>query len=617
MKKDLRVRFTDEEKIEYKSITLNGLKQGQTFTEIANHIGISNSMVSAYKRELVAKGAITEEEIEIAKAERKQREKEENPDRKKVLQGLKQGKTYRDISRGVSFSEARVSQVAKELIQEGKITQDEIDKAASENDKKAKLEMRIMQLVNEGKKYREIEEIVGYGYGTIRPIIQKLEREGKVKYKKARRNEGRELQTEIDDELIEECLKFLLIGLPPESIQKNLNIEVGIFKEVKKRLIADGKITPAIISEKRAEKKAKDKERVYVLLLRGYSHREIMSDLKYVALGYVQELIRSLKAEGRITDKQIEEAKFESNEREIREYILKGLREGYTQQEIADKDETGYLSREKVKWYKDKMVAEGLITEEEIRRAREKRETERRIEKRKSTVKEDDVRILKLFELGFPQEKIANAIGASAGYVSNRKQALFLRKEISRTRIKNLRGKLETKAEKRREEITKRFREGQDVKIDTVKDHIEYTKAKFDIGEVEEKDIDLLSEVIKITLELITPGNVNLIITYYTREGDFNQAINFVNKCIAECGNSEQMLAKLTKAAKAIKLSEKKRNAKRMLEAGEYSLEVIAAETRLSTIEVIKLKKKMEGNAVLSREGKKQVPEGYGDDGEK
>lgn len=144
MKKDLRVRFTDEEKIEYKAITLNGLKQGQTFTEIANHIGISNSMVSAYKRELVAKGAITEEEIEIAKAERKQREKEENPDRKKVLQGLKQGKTYRDISRGVSFSEARVSQVAKELIQEGKITQDEIDKAASENDKKAKLEMRIM-----------------------------------------------------------------------------------------------------------------------------------------------------------------------------------------------------------------------------------------------------------------------------------------------------------------------------------------------------------------------------------------------------------------------------------------------------------------------------------------
>ena len=368
MKKSLRARFTDEEKNDYKAITLKGLKKGQTFTEIANHIGISNSMVSAYKRDLVSKGEITEEEIEIAKEERKQREKEENPDRKKVLQGLRQGKTYRDISRGVSFSEARVSQVAKELIHEGKITQDEIDRAVreSENHKKAKLEMRIIQLVNEGKKYREIEEDVGYGYGTIRPIIQKLEEEGKVKYKKAGRNAGGELQTEIDDELLEECLKFLLMGLPPESIQKNLNIEVRIFKEIKKKLIAERKITHDIIAEKRAEKKAKDKERVYVLLLRGYSQREIISDLKYVSLLYVQELIQSLKDEGRITDEEIKMPKFENNEREIREQILKGLRNGYTQQEIADNDETGYLNREKVKWYKNKMVAEGLITEEEI-----------------------------------------------------------------------------------------------------------------------------------------------------------------------------------------------------------------------------------------------------------
>ena len=297
MKKSLRARFTDEEKNDYKAITLKGLKKGQTFTEIANHIGISNSMVSAYKRDLVSKGEITQDEIDRAVRE-------------------------------------------------------------SENHKKAKLEMRIIQLVNEGKKYREIEEDVGYGYGTIRPIIQKLEEEGKVKYKKAGRNAGGELQTEIDDEL--------LMGLPPESIQKNLNIEVRIFKEIKKKLIAERKITHDIIAEKRAEKKAKDKERVYVLLLRGYSQREIISDLKYVSLSYVQELIQSLKDEGRITDEEIKMAKFENNEREIREQILKGLRNGYTQQEIADNDETGYLNREKVKWYKNKMVAEGLITEEEI-----------------------------------------------------------------------------------------------------------------------------------------------------------------------------------------------------------------------------------------------------------
>ena len=83
--------------------------------------------------------------------------------------------------------------------------------------------------------------------------------------------------------------------------------------------------------------------------MQGYSQREIAGQIKYASQLYVQKLIGQLKKEGRITNEMIEEAKFENNEGEIKEYVLRKLREGYSQQEIADSDENGFLIEQELK----------------------------------------------------------------------------------------------------------------------------------------------------------------------------------------------------------------------------------------------------------------------------
>lgn len=282
--------------------------------------------------------------------------------------------------------------------------------------------------------------------------------------------------------------------------------------------------------------------------MQGYSQREIAGQIKYASQLYVQKLIGQLKKEGRITNEMIEEAKFENNEREIKEYVLRKLREGYSQQEIADSDENGFLDRARVERCKDKLVAEGAITDEEIKRAKKKRR---------------------------PYKDMANERRANIA------EMLDLEKNLN----------------------TK-----------TVQDHIEYAKGKFHLYELEKQDVKLIEEVMITFPSFITNGNVNLIITYYTREQRQSHALRFLTRC-TNIAESKEMSEKLNKAKREIELNIKRQEAEKMLNEGNFSIEIISHETRLPEVEVIRLKNKIERNAAVNKAAKKQAPDGYGDDG--
>ena len=471
----------------------------------------------------------------------------------------------------------------------------------------------------ERKSCPQIAEMFDKSSAYIQKIRKKFIQEGKLENKrgKTRRNLVREDTSEnIGEDIKERYLSMLFEGISPLTIQEVLKLNTTDSKNIKDGLIRDGRITQSIINERKKERDNRNKEKVFRLLMQGYSQREIAGQIKYGAQGYVQKLIKQLKREGRITDEMIESAKFEHNEREIKEYILRKLREGYSQQEIADSDKNGVFDRGKVERYKKKLIAEGVITDAEIKKAKKARKPYKDKERIKNSEGVYDERILRLLELGFGLSHISDILELNLNYVRKRRDALKLRKKISQKRIDKLRENRENVANERRANIAEMLDLEKDLSVKVVQDHIEYAKGKFHLCELNEQDVKLIGKVMTTFPEFITMGNVNLIVTYYTREQKHNDALKFIRGCNLAIDNKE-MKAKLDRAREEIEVNIKRQTAERMLSEGNFSIEVIAAETRLSTIEVIKLKKKIEGNAALSREGKKQVPEGYGDDGEK
>jgi len=52
---------------------------------------------------------------------------------------------------------------------------------------------------------------------------------------------------------------------------------------------------------------------------------------------------------------------------------------------------------------------------------------------------------------------------------------------------------------------------------DLIKTHIEYVKAKSQLGNLKSKDMRIISIVIPMCSQLITNANVNLVINYYKK----------------------------------------------------------------------------------------------------
>ena len=129
------------------------------------------------------------------------------------------------------------------------------------------------------------------------------------------------------------------------------------------------------------------------------------------------------------------------------------LKQGYSHGEIAENDPNGYLTHSNIWRYKKKLVEEGLITDEEIEKAKEK---VKRMKAKKRKIESKgpfDERMVKLFKLGFTQEQIARILELNVGYVYKRREILILQKKLTKAEIKTARKFREDEADERRKRI--------------------------------------------------------------------------------------------------------------------------------------------------------------------
>ena len=156
-----------------------------------------------------------------------------------------------------------------------------------------------------------------------------------------------------------------------------------------------------------------------------------------------------------------------------------------------------------------------------------------------------DDKILELFRIGFSQAKIAEIMELNLTYVQRRKNVLILKEKIKKEAIEEAKKNFKNTANERRKMISE-MRE--DVQLDTVNTHIEYTKANMKLGEAVGNDIGILSSVIQRTPELIVDSNINFVITYYTRGNEPHNVLDFIENCLINVGNNKGITDKLERA---------------------------------------------------------------------
>lgn len=591
-KKLMSIKFTEEEKSEYLKMILQALYEGKSYTEIAEHIGISATTVQRFKDKLIQNGEITQEQIKEARQMRKQDQKENNQDRQKILEGLREGKNIRQIANGVSVKECRVSQIIRELIKEGKITQEEIDETRKRLDTSEEEKEIVYEFLMKKISMKEISRITGYNYEKVREIKRTLAREGKIDSGKyipeiIPKDSG----DDIDEDLKQSIIELYLQGYTSLIICKKLNISSLVeFNRIREVLLKEGKITKEQIATARKEKAKQDEETVYRLLLKGYTQGDITREVEDMSIDKINRIRVKLEAEGRITKEDIERYKFENNEKKILEYVLRMLKQGYSHGEIAENDPNGYLTHSNIWRYKKKLVEEGLITDEEIEKAKEK---VKRMKAKKRKIESKgpfDERMVKLFKLGFTQEQIARILELNVGYVYKRREILILQKKLTKAEIKTARKFREDEADERRKRIQGPGEEKS--KIKDVNTHIEYCKAQLKLGELYPKDIVLIIQAVQYTPELMTNSNINFVITAFTRNQEPIKAIKFLNICLNILDKDDtERRERLLRAKQEVELYMKRLEAQKLLNLKYYSIEDIAKTTGLRVGEVLKLQK--------------------------
>lgn len=111
----------EREKDTKRQETLRLLRAGISDEEIAKEVGYSISGVGKVRRQLIKDGKTTKEEIRIAREKRKQEEKDNDKDRKFILESKKAKKSNSRIAREVGIERTKVRDVVDELIKERKI----------------------------------------------------------------------------------------------------------------------------------------------------------------------------------------------------------------------------------------------------------------------------------------------------------------------------------------------------------------------------------------------------------------------------------------------------------------------------------------------------------------
>jgi len=170
--------------------------------------------------------------------------------------------------------------------------------------------------------------------------------------------------------------------------------------------------------------------------------------------------------------------------------------------------------------------------------------------------------------------------GVSEGYVSKIRKKLIANGEITDKDIKENVANREPKAEKRKLAIGAMVNFTSDINHAVVNEHIAYVKAKIELGEMETSDMELISKVIPMERELMTLGNINFVIRYFTKANELENAVDFINNCLESAHDYEdEKIKKLTEMRDTLQRKiEREKMSKRDRWLSEHAIRVSVQE---------------------------------------
>lgn len=378
-----RKRLEENENV---NLILKYKRQGISDNQISRRtdLKMTQSQISDYVRRCVKLGLITDEEIEIAREQRNKENKEKDPNRIRILEGLRRGEIDTVIAKDTNISYAQVKNIRIELINEGIITQEEIDIAReklTENKKNEKVFIEIDKevLINHLILGYDIYD-TRYKVGNVDPDLYARLIKELIKEKRITKEEINKYRLKREEEYKKRILSYLKGGMSQRKIAEIMRFSLDRTQTYIKKLKEEMNISDEQIKEwKSIKADSVNKKRTAVLgeVTKGLSRREIIEAYPEQNLtdSDVKNYIRKLKEEGTITEEEvIKYRKLRNEQNKILSFnektVLRCLKSGHSTNEISKiiKKSTSYTFA-LIRNIKNR----GYITDEQIRRAREER----------------------------------------------------------------------------------------------------------------------------------------------------------------------------------------------------------------------------------------------------
>lgn len=548
-----KVRYSKQEKEEdYRDVEAM-LRAGYSYTQMQQELGKCPQYYCRIKKDLVKIGKITQEEIDRARLNNQQ-DKEQNKDdkskserrkaqfqeRNEIIQALIEFNIPYDIISAVfNLSFHTISNIRK-------------DKRCLTIEERELRNEKILALIEFKVPYKIISAIFNLKIKTIKKIKQE------VNCPKREINKVVKPIKDIDDSLtISEVkiLKYLMQGYNYTYISKKMQMQRDDLRKLVKSLKKRSYISQEMINEALNTRREYYKKIVIELYQKGLRYMEMLKainqdDIPEISITYLRLLIEELQEEGLIEKRTL------NHYAKIDEQVLKFLKEGLTVKEIYGGDTTQTLTESRVRQSKKRLVEEGKITEQEIKKLQNKRA---RKKKREECQKLDEQIWYYIENYGMSNEEIEKYIGFDVTTVYRRLREIAKRKKICNKDIKRIRKQAREAAtlkkfmryneyllyleflEKKKEFIKAYNDEVPSDEINIV--YFDSFKKLINIPSIFQKeDIDILNYVVLYTKSLCNNDNISLVITSYLAIQDKNSANHALNDYVSWKNSNKEVI---------------------------------------------------------------------------
>ena len=383
-----RFKFTKEEKQSDREEMVKMLKNGLSYSEMQEEFGRSISYWGYLKKDLLADGLITQEEIDEAK-KRRVAEKEAKID-PAILRELKLGKNRHQIYQVTGESDRTIEESTERLIAAGLISRDDVVQGFVIDPQK---EAEVLECMKARMSASEASKKLQIPRTTLNRYVERLINDGKltraeikhgmlgVHQRKAVILKVLEKRKYTNEEIADMfCVSKALITIIKQkgyaSLKHQDKIDFEKVEQIAQRLEKGDVKYPELINvfgfEPPINTEAKEQDDDCKTCEVDERRQEILSYLKsypYIAkkLGIDQvelmDIVQTLKKEKQISNQQIKEAQ-EAFRVLVRNRILSYLKRGFSQREMAA--EICEISQANVSRIISSLKREGTITAEQI-----------------------------------------------------------------------------------------------------------------------------------------------------------------------------------------------------------------------------------------------------------